>query len=165
MKCLHEVLASDLQSFYNGLAVKMKTNSGMTIKELIVVIFLMATITVGSIPLFYWLKTQSRERELHEFVEVLKSGIAAWHYKSVVTQNTDVYPAFLDINPVEQKCENCFQFILPRELSDHLWYKKGPTEYLYSTNGNYKNITDFSEAGDFQITYTPLLGQVSIKKL
>lgn len=145
--------------------ISMKTNSGMTIKELVVVIFLMTTMTVGAIPLFYWLKTQSREREFHEFAEVLKSGIAAWHYKSMVAQNTDAYPAFLDINPIEQKCENCFQFILPHKLSDHLWYKKGPTEYLYSTNGNHTKITDFSESGDFQITYTPLLGQVSIKKL
>ncbi len=143
---------------------KLFSQKGFSIKELIIVLFMITALIASSIPLFFYLRHHSQVGKLEETVKTVKAAIAAWHYDKVL-QDSDTYPPLLDANPAPSVCLQCFDSVLPKGLSDTTWLKLSDTEYLFSTNQNFGILENYQESGDYKITYNPLTGSLSVKEI
>ena len=137
----------------------------MSIKELVVVIAIMAGMVLGSIPLLTYLQKHRREKEMSKTVQSVEAAIATWHYGKLMNENINAYPEELDSNDSATPCTRCFDFVLVKGLEDPLLYKMNAREYMFSINGNHKVQNDFSEKGDYKITYKPNDGKFDVVRV
>lgn len=134
---------------------------GMSLTELVVVLLIMATLLIASIPIFYKVRTYSREQSFDEKIDILRAQIAAWHTNELIHNNKDIYPEILDDNPVGEPCTKCFNQILKRPVDDPLWFKKAENEYLFLIKADSGSL---NFEGGVNVKYFPESGRIEILK-
>lgn len=118
--------------WFKGCQDMLVNQRGTTIKEVIVVMLIIAGFVFLSIPAFFYLRNQAQEKGIKELVSQLKSQIAAWHYKGVIMEETAGFPPFLDSNPYPAPCIQCFEGVLGKPINDEKWFKNHSLEYRYA---------------------------------
>lgn len=137
---------------------KFLSSQGFTNKELVMVIVVIAILCLLAIPPFYALQKAHRRTGMEKTIMALESAL-----KGNVDRNA--LPAVLDANPVQSSCLTCFDGVLKSGVGDPLWYKFAENVYLFSTDGNHGDETDYQEAGDFKMTYDALKGSVFAEEI
>lgn len=127
------------------------TNTGFSIKELIMVMVVIGILCIAAIPQFYAMQNSRRQTQMEIIVRQVQSGI--FKIKTADKELSVPIPEILDNEPINQTCQNCFSLILEEGIENNLWYKLSATEYLYSRNGNFESADDYKESGDFKISY------------
>ncbi len=126
----------------------------MTIPELVIVLGIIVTLGFSSIPAFFYLRTKAHKKEFYNTVIEIKAGIKSWQVKKTLLNEGTLPPPFLDHNPSEHVCLNCFDEVLEKEIASELWYKKDNETYLFFASRDKKALA---------LHYDPATGQVSVK--
>lgn len=137
----------------------MKNNLGFSSKEFLMVIVVITILCLGAIPPFFALQNSRHKTEMQTVVQVVQTQL-----QSLKNKNTP-FPEFLDGNPIQSPCLNCFSAVGKEPLNNPLWYKFAPTIYLFSTNGNHHVVTDYQESGDYKIEYNREKGTLKIDEM
>ena len=137
---------------------------GFSLTEFVVVIFIAVTLIALSIPAFFYLRHQSRQHKMETMVSTVRAGIASWHHQKLIN-NFDVFPPTLDTNAPRSVCIHCFEEVLESGLRDNLWWKVDTYEYLYLLNEPKAYPQGMLPKGDFNMTYNPIAGSLTVKKI
>lgn len=137
-------------------------HAGFSRNEFLIVILMITCMILISIPFFFMLRNNARESQMEETVAKLRAGIAAWHYRKLVDENSDAYPDSLDLNAEQAPCTQCFERVMEQGISNSLWFKIGPTEYLFSRDGDTSSPESYQEKKDFKLNYNPVTGALFI---
>lgn len=126
--------------------------------EFIVVITLIVSLIVGSIPLFFYLQKKSRHRHFKNYISFLETEIKAWKAARLLA-NEDTSPEKLDSQTFPAPCQTCFSEIT-KPLSSHLWYKTSSNTYLFLIKKNDKERFDSPENDVLKMTYDSVSGKI-----
>lgn len=143
----------------------MKSSTGMTLTELVVVFAVIMVLTIASIPVFFYLQTVSREKEMNRTLSIIRTQLATWHYDQLLYSKSDSYPPVLDNNQENSVCVSCFDVVLKKGINSPYWFKVSSTEYYFSLKDNTPTLSDYKEEGNYKITYHPSMGQLDSESL
>lgn len=137
------------------------SKKGFTIKELLMVIVVIGILCGMAIPSYYHLQTQRLSSEIQKTVTLLQTSLDSIVKQSAAQSfQNKVLPEFLDSEPINQPCLNCFSQILKHGVSDKNWVKSGDREYFYTSRSISKDSAVSPAKGDFRLIYDNNKGQV-----
>ncbi len=134
--------------------------SGFTLKELLIVFIVIGILCAGSIPLFHKLQKDMHLRRVQKTVTRVQKAIHKY-----TAPDTKQYPATLDISPVNEVCNGCFNLVLTRGLIDKGWFKLSNEEYLYSPLSTDKLDEVLKHPHQFRILYNNKTGTLSFVEM
>lgn len=137
------------------------TQKGFTGKEFLVVILAIGVLCFAAVPLFNGMKADRLEKQALRFVQVIQRNIEKSKLVSPDQSQHIQYPQALDDQPSNQRCLNCFNAVLKKGLSHQLWFKISDTEYAFSRNGNFGDVSKYTEKGDLRVVYDPSSGKIT----
>lgn len=140
--------------------MKISSEAGMTVKELVVSLGLIALIFLVSIPAFFYLKKLSRVREYDKTIELVQSGLSSWNVKSKMLNDQTPFPPFLDHDPEGSSCVKCFDLVTEKGIADILWFKEAQNVYLFAVNGKTADAREYAAPGNRRLTYRPESGKI-----
>lgn len=130
--------------------------NGFTIKELVMTVVVLGILCGLAIPPYYMMQESRAVTRMEQVLQRLHIQISA------IKNSTESFPQVLDGEASQQVCQNCFANIDKAKMDQSLWYKKAEGTYLFSPNGTGQSEADFSESGDYRITYLPAEGRFDV---
>ncbi len=145
---------------YNRAMFRKTNQSGMTIKELVVVLAIISGMVLASVPAFFYLQKLARTREYNKLVDLVQTGIVSWNVKRQILQDQKPYPPFLDHDPEGTTCTKCFDLVIEKEVNDPFWLKESQNVYLYSIQGKTGDAASYVKPGNRRLIYLPESGKL-----
>jgi hypothetical protein len=149
-----------LRNFLYSARMFCRGQKGMTVTELVVVVAIILGMALLSIPAFFFFHGKGHDRDVIEIATELQHDIERWSLEKMGN-----YPTILDQSPSNTVCLSCFNDVLGLKIDQNLWYKVDDMTYFFSRDEKSPNLNEFSEPGDYKLTYDSLNGKVELIQL